>query len=339
MSLDANRNNSVQATKNNQTQTPEASKKPLRFFITQEIGVGASLCVLIGIFSLLQPLFWDRGNFLNISRQAAEPALLAMGQAVAMLAGGFDLSIGGIMGLTSAVVAYAVLSVGVIPGMVIGVLLGTFIGFINGTLIARYRLPPFIVTLGMLSLCRGLAYIITGGLPVLNLPEEFSYLGSTGYVGGLPIATIIAVVIFCIFYTVLTRSKFGYDVYSIGGNESAARLAGINVARIRTLIYMISGSLASIASILLSSRVSSGQPSLGDGAELLSVAAVIIGGVRLRGGQGSLFGVMLGVALLAILANGLNLINMSSYVQLVAVGLIVMVASVGSVIRGPRSEE
>lgn len=307
--------------------------------VTQELGVALSIIALAAIFSSLQPLFWDRGNFLNISRQAAEPALLAMGQAIAMLAGGFDLSIGGIMGLTSAVVAYAVLAVGVVPGIALGILLGAFIGFVNGTLITRYRLPPFIVTLGMLSLCRGLAFIITGGLPVLNLPEEFSYLGGTGQVGGLPIATLIAVITFCVLYLVLTRFKFGYDVYSIGGNESAARLAGINVARIRTLIYVISGTLASIAAILLSSRVSSGQPSLGEGAELLSVAAVIIGGVRLRGGQGSLFGVMLGVTLLAVLANGLNLINMSSYVQLVAVGLIVMIASVGSVIRGPRSEE
>ncbi len=316
-----------------------AGRKPWRFLVTQEIGVAASILALVVIFSSLQPLFFNSGNALNISRQSAEPALLAMGQAVAMLAGGFDLSIGGIMGLTSAVVAYAVLGVGLVPGMAIGILLGAFIGFVNGTLIARYRLPPFIVTLGMLSLCRGLAYIMTGGMPVLNLPDEFGYLGGTGQLGGLPIATLIAAVVFVILYLLLTRFKFGYDVYSIGGNESAARLAGINVVRVRTLIYVISGTLAALAAILLSSRVSSGQPSLGDGAELLSVAAVIIGGVRLRGGQGSLFGVMLGVALLAILSNGLNLINMSSYVQLVAVGLIVMIASVGSVIRGPKSEE
>lgn len=316
-----------------------AGRKPWRFLVTQEIGVAASIIALIAIFSSLQPLFFNSGNALNISRQSAEPALLAMGQAVAMLAGGFDLSIGGIMGLTSAVVAYAVLAVGLVPGMAIGILLGAFIGLVNGTLIARYRLPPFIVTLGMLSLCRGLAYIMTGGMPVLNLPDEFGFLGGTGQIGGLPIATLIAAVVFVFLYLLLTRFKFGYDVYSIGGNESAARLAGINVVRVRTLIYVISGTLAALAAILLSSRVSSGQPSLGDGAELLSVAAVIIGGVRLRGGQGSLFGVMLGVALLAILSNGLNLINMSSYVQLVAVGLIVMIASVGSVIRGPKSEE
>lgn len=322
-----------------QAEDAGSGRKPWRFLVTQEIGVAASIIALVVIFSSLQPLFFNSGNALNISRQSAEPALLAMGQAVAMLAGGFDLSIGGIMGLTSAVVAYAVLAVGVVPGMAIGILLGAFIGFVNGTLIARYRLPPFIVTLGMLSLCRGLAYIMTGGMPVLNLPDEFGYLGSTGQIGGLPIATLIAAVVFVILYLLLTRFKFGYDVYSIGGNESAARLAGINVVRVRTLIYVISGTLAALAAILLSSRVSSGQPSLGDGAELLSVAAVIIGGVRLRGGQGSLFGVMLGVALLAILSNGLNLINMSSYVQLVAVGLIVMIASVGSVIRGPKSEE
>ncbi|MDO8598198.1 MAG: ABC transporter permease [Sulfuricaulis sp.] len=315
------------------------TRKPWRFLVTQEMGVAASILALMAIFSSLQPLFFDSGNFLNISRQAAEPALLAMGQAGAMIAGGFDLSIGGIMGLTSAVVAYAVLEIGLIPGMALGVFLGAFVGFVNGTLIARYRLPPFIVTLGMLSLCRGLAYIMTGGMPVLNMPDDFGYLGGTGHLGGLPFATLIAVAVFGFLYVLLTRFKFGYDVYSIGGNESAARLAGINVLRVRTLIYVISGTLASIAAILLSSRVSSGQPSMGDGAELLSVAAVIIGGVRLRGGQGSLFGVMLGVILLAILSNGLNLINMSSYVQLVAVGLIVMIASVGSVIRGPRSEE
>ncbi len=310
-----------------------------RFRLTQERGVAVSIVVLIVIFSYLQPLFSNLNNFLNITRQGAEPALLAMGQAFAMIAGGFDLSIGAITGLTSAVVAYAVLGFGLVPGIAIGILLGAVIGLTNGTLIARYRLPPFIVTLGMLSLCRGIAYIITGGLPVLNLPPEFSYIGGTGYLGPLPLASIIAATIFVILYILLTRFKFGYYVYAIGGDESAARLAGVNVRLVRTLVYVISGTLAAVASVLLSSRVNSGQPSLGDGAELLSVAAVIIGGVRLRGGQGSLVGVMLGVILLAVLSNGLNLINMSSYVQLVAIGLIVIAASVGSVIRGRRQED
>lgn len=310
-----------------------------RLRLTQETGVAGSIVVLGVIFSSLQPLFANPGNLLTIARQAAEPALLAMGQAFAMIAGGFDLSIGAATGLTSAVVAYTVLSFGIVPGMVVGIALGALIGLTNGTLIARYRLPPFIVTLGMLSFCRGIAYLITGGLPVLNLPPDFAYVGGTGYLGPLPVATIIAAVIFLLLYVLLTRSKFGYYVYAIGGDESAARLAGVDVRRIRTLVYVISGTLAAIVAILLSSRVNSGQPSLGDGAELLSVAAVIIGGVRLRGGQGSLAGVMLGVILLAVLSNGLNMINMSSYVQLVAIGLIVMAASVGSVIRGRRDED
>lgn len=307
--------------------------------LTQETGVAASIVVLGVAFSWLQPLFANPGNLLNVMRQATEPALLAMGQAFAMIAGGFDLSIGAIMGLTSAVVAYAVLSFGIGPGIAIGIGLGALVGLTNGTLIARYRLPPFIVTLGMLSLCRGIAYVITGGLPVLNLPREFAYIGGTGYVGPLPVATLIAAAIFVVLYVLLTQFRFGYYVYAIGGDESAARLAGVDVRQIRTLVYVISGTLAAIVGVLLSSRVNSGQPSLGDGAELLSVAAVIIGGVRLRGGQGSLVGVMLGVVLLAVLSNGLNLINMSSYVQLVAIGLIVMAASVGSVMRGRRDED
>lgn len=309
-----------------------------RLRVTQELGVAVSIVVLAAIFSSLQPLFAHPDNLLNITRQGAEPALLAMGQAFAMIAGGFDLSIGAIMGLVSTVVAYAVLRFGLIPGIAIGILLGAFIGFVNGALIARYRLPPFIVTLGMLSFCRGLAYLLTGGLPVLNLPREFSYVGA-GYLGPLPIATVVAATIFLALYVLLTRFKFGYYVYAMGGNQSASRLAGIDVVRIRTLVYVISGTLAAVAAVLLSSRVNSGQPSLGEGSELLSVAAVIIGGVRLRGGQGSLAGVMLGVILLAVLSNGLNLINMSSYVQLVAIGLIVMVASVGSVFRGRREED
>ena len=310
-----------------------------RLRLTQERGVALSIILLVVIFSCLQPRFANLGNVLNITRQAAEPALLAMGQAFAMIAGGFDLSIGAITGLTSAVVAYAVLAFGLVPGLAIGILLGALIGLTNGTLIARYRLPPFIVTLGMLSFCRGIAYIITGGLPVLNLPREFAYIGGTGYIGPLPLATLIAATLFVVLWALLTRFKFGYYVYAIGGDESAARLAGVNVRQVRTLVYMISGILAAIASVLLSSRVNSGQPSLGDGSELLSVAAVIIGGVRLRGGQGSLAGVMLGVILLSVLSNGLNLINLSSYVQLVAIGLIVMAASVGSVIRGRRQED
>lgn len=317
----------------------ESRRLPIRFprlKVTQEAGVAASIVLLAAIFTYLQPLFGTPSNFLTITRQAAEPALMGMGQAFAMIAGGFDLSIGAIMGLTSAIVAYAVLAFGLIPGIAIGILLGSVIGLTNGTLIARYRLPPFIVTLGMLSLCRGIAYVITGGMPVLYLPRGFAYLGGTGYVGPLPVATIIAAGIFIVLYVLLTRFKFGYYVYAIGGDESAARLAGVRVWRVRTLVYVISGTLAAIAGVLLSSRVNSGQPSLGEGSELLSVAAVIIGGVRLRGGQGSLAGVMVGVILLAVLSNGLNMINMSSYVQLVAIGLIVIVASMGSVIRGRR---
>jgi ribose transport system permease protein len=310
-----------------------------RLRVTQEVGVAVSIVALFGIFAYLQPLFARPGNLLNITRQGAEPALLAMGQAFAMIAGGFDLSIGANMGLVSSVVAYAVLGFGLIPGIALGIALGALIGLTNGFLIARYRLPPFIVTLGMLSLCRGLAYIITGGMPVLNLPREFAYLGGRGYLGPLPIASMVAATIFVGLYVLLTRFKFGYDVYSIGGDEPAARLAGINVMRTRALVYVTSGTLAAIAAVLLSSRVNSGQPALGEGSELLSVAAVIIGGVRLRGGQGSLAGVMLGVILLAVLSNGLNLINMSSYVQLVAIGLIVMVASVGSAIRGRREDD
>lgn len=310
-----------------------------RIRLTQETGVAASIIVLVAIFSYLQPLFGTVSNFLTITRQAAEPALLGMGQGFAMIAGGFDLSIGAITGLGSAIVAYAVLAFGLIPGLAVGILLGAVVGLTNGILIARYRLPPFIVTLGMLSLCRGIAYVITGGMPVLNLPREFAYIGGTGYVGPIPVATIIAAAIFLVLYILLTRFKFGYYVYAIGGDESAARLAGVNVRLIRTLVYVISGTLAAISAVLLSSRVNSGQPSLGEGAELISVAAVIIGGVRLRGGQGSLAGVMLGVILLAVLSNGLNMINMSSYVQLVAIGLIVIVASMGSVIRGRREED
>lgn len=316
-----------------------ATRKPLRFLITQEAGVAASIVVLVIVFSTMQPLFFNSGNFLNISRQMAEPALLAMGQGLAMIAGGFDLSIGAVMGLTSSVLGFTVLKFGIVQGIFCAIALGAFVGLINGVLIARFRLPPFIVTLGMLSVCRGLAYVMTGGMPVLNLPDEFSILGGTGQFAGIPYATLIAALLFVVLYVVLKRFKFGYNLYSIGGSESAARLAGINVIRVRVLVYVLSGTLAAIAAVLLSSRVNSGQPSMGDGSELLSVAAVIIGGVRLRGGQGSLFGVMLGVILLAVLSNGLNLINMSSYVQMLAVGLIVMLASIGSVIRGPRSEE
>jgi ribose transport system permease protein len=328
----------VQAIESQAASRPFWTRFP-RLRIKQETGVGASIVVLIVIFSYLQPLFGKANNFLNIARQATEPMLLATGQAFAMIAGGFDLSIGANQGLTSAVMAYGVLAFGLVPGIAIGILLGALIGLTNGILISRYGLSPFIVTLGMLSLCRGIAYIITGGLPVLNLPPEFAYIGGSGYIGPLPLATIIAAAIVIMLYVLLTRFKVGYYVYAIGGDESAARLAGINVRRVRTLVYVISGTLAAIASVLLSSRVNSGQPSLGDGSELLSVAAVIIGGIRLRGGQGSLVGVILGVVLLAVLSNGLNLINMSSYVQLVAIGLIVMAASVGSVIRGRRQED
>lgn len=285
------------------------------------------ILLLVLAFSLAQPRFLSFQNAQNLSRQAALVAIIAAAQMFPIVSGGFDVSLGSQVAVVSVVTALAVLQFGILPGLAIGIVCGGLLGTINGWVIARYRVSPFVVTLGMLSFGRGLALLITDGNQVFGMPAGFRVLG-TGYWGPVPLPVVVAVVLYLVCYFVLEWTRFGRYLYAIGANEEAARISGINVGLYKALAYTAAGLVTSLYAIVLSSRVDSGQPTMGQGDEMISIAAVVIGGVALGGGEGTIWNVVLGTAVMSLLSNGLNLVNVSSYVQLMVIGVVIVAAVV-----------
>jgi ribose/xylose/arabinose/galactoside ABC-type transport system permease subunit len=289
------------------------------------IGMPAVLVAMAVFFGTINPNFWSVTNLANVSRQISILALISIGQTFAILSAGIDLSVGSLLALVSVVCAQAMLELGLVGGIVFGILAGCVAGLINGVLVAKARIPAFIATLGMLVAARGLALTLSGGLPVAGLPHEFLIIGA-GYWGPFPIPSVLAAVAFMVAYLVLNRTRFGRYVYAMGSNEEAAILSGIKVAKFKIMVYVVSGLCAGIAGVVLTSRVISGQPTLGEVQELYSIAAVVIGGSKITGGVGGIGRTLMGVLVLGMLSNGLNLIQVSSYVQNIVVGAIIIVA-------------
>jgi ribose/xylose/arabinose/galactoside ABC-type transport system permease subunit len=289
------------------------------------IGMPAVLIILCILFGAINPNFWSVMNLTNVSRQISILALISIGQTFAILSAGIDLSVGSLLALVSVVAAQQMLNFGLWGGIAAGILAGALAGLVNGILIAKARLPAFIATLGMLIAARGVALTLSGGLPVVGLPHAFLFLGA-GKIGPIPVPAVIAAVAFVIAHLIMTRTRFGRYVYAMGSNEEAAMLSGINVVRYKILVYVLSGMFAGIAGVVLTSRVISGQPTLGEVQELYSIAAVVIGGGKITGGVGGMGQTLMGVLILGVLANGLNLIQVSSYVQNIVIGVIIVLA-------------
>jgi len=281
----------------------------------------AVIVALAVVFGSLNPNFWSATNVANVSRQMSILALLSLGQTFAILSGGIDLSVGSLLALVSVVCALQMKAYGLVAGMTAGILAGGLAGLVNGLIVARARVPAFIATLGMLVTARGAALTLSGGLPIAGLPREFLVLGA-GYIGPFPIPTVLAVAAFVLAHGILSRTRFGRYVYAMGSNEEAAVLSGINVAGYK--MYVTSGLFAGVAGVILTSRVISGQPTLGEVQELYSIAAVVIGGGRISGGVGGIGTTLMGVLVLGILGNGLNLIQVSSYIQNIVIGAIIV---------------
>ena len=304
---------------------PGALVDRLRRLPWGRIGMPAVLIAMAFFFGTINPNFWSVTNLSNVSRQISILALISIGQTFAILSAGIDLSVGSVLALVSVVCAEGMLEFGLVGGIIAGVLAGGIVGVVNGVLIAKAKVPAFIATLGMLVAARGLALTLSGGLPVTGLPHEFLIIGA-GFWGPVPIPSVIAAAFFVVAFFVLSRTRFGRYVYAIGSNEEAAVLSGINVARYKILVYVVSGLLAGVAGVVLTSRVISGQPTLGEVQELYSIAAVVIGGGKITGGVGGIGRTLMGVLVLGMLSNGLNLINVSSYVQNIIVGAIIVIA-------------
>lgn len=288
------------------------------------------LVIFSFIVSLLSDRFLTGPNIFNILRQTAINAILAVGMTFVIIKGGIDLSVGAIFGFSGAVTAsliargYAV-SIAVILGLVTGLV----IGLINGFIISKGKLQPFIVTLATMTIFRGATLVFTDGKPISAgyeaNAEIFSKIGN-GYTLGIPNPILIMIFVFALGYFILMHTSIGRYVYAIGGNEEATKLSGINVHRVKLFVYGISGALAALSGIIITSRLSSAQPTAGTGYELDAIAAVVLGGTSLAGGIGSVLGTVVGALIIGILNNSLNLLNVSSYYQLLAKGLVILIA-------------
>ncbi|MBZ4683332.1 MAG: ribose transport system permease protein [Fusobacteriaceae bacterium] len=282
------------------------------------------------IISMLSDRFLTTSNIFNILRQTAINAIMAVGMTFVILKGGIDLSVGSIFAFSGAVTAYLVgKNISVFIAVLSGLLVGLIIGVLNGYIISKGKLQPFIVTLATMTIFRGATLVFTNGKPISAGFEKngllFSDIGN-GYTLGIPNPILIMILVFIIGYFILMHTSIGRYIYAIGGNEEATKLSGINVHRVKLFVYGISGLLAALSGIIITSRLSSAQPTAGSGYELDAIAAVVLGGTSLSGGVGSILGTIVGALIIGILNNSLNLLNVSSYYQLLAKGLVILIA-------------
>lgn len=296
-----------------------------------------ALSILVIGLSLLSDRFLTFDNTLNVLRQISINVCLSIGMTMIILSGGIDLSVGSMLALAGAVAAGLMkngvtldyfgvqLQFTTLGGIVAGIVVGAALGLCNGITITRFKLPPFVATLGMLSIARGLTMLWTGGFPITSLGDSFGKLG-TGYFLGIPMPVWIAAALVGIFVVVTERTPFGRYLYAIGGNERAAQLSGINVSRVKVLAYTLGGILAGIAGLLVTARLDSATPSAGAGYELDSIAAVVIGGTSLSGGRGSIWGTVLGCLIIGVLNNGMVLLEVSPFWQQVVKGAVIIAA-------------
>jgi ribose transport system permease protein len=286
---------------------------------SREIGLPLIVVLMVVFFSFSSDVFLSGPNFRNIGVSAAALAAVSFGQTFAVLTAGLDLSVGATVALVSIVGALVMRSHGIMPGLLASLATGAGVGLVNGVVITRFKVFPFIATLAMMSMVSGLALSLSGGVAVTGVPSAF---GDLAYeiVLGIPVPVLIAASVLVAAFFILRYTRLGRRIYAVGGNEEAARLSGIDVGRIKVAAYVLSGACASVGSIILTARVASGQPSLGATLPLESVAAVVLGGISLFGGRGSIIGVAFGVLFISILSNGLNLMNVPSYTQMMLVG-------------------
>lgn len=296
-------------------------------YYLEKFGTFIGLVLLLIILTFSSPYFLTVSNLMSVLRQGVALSLVAIGMTYAIISGGIDLSVGSIMAVSGCTSALLMANFGVnwILACLVGLTIGILSGMILGYFIAFWNIQPFIMSLVMMSAARGLALILTNGIPVAGFPPNFAFLG-TGWVFRIPFPVIIAIIFYLIFAVILKRMPFGVGVYAVGGNAEAAHHSGINVKKILILVYSISGFLSALAGIIMTSRLNSGQPVLGEMIELDGIAAVVIGGTAMSGGQGGLFGTMIGVLIIIFLHNGLNILGVSAFWQKVAIGLVILVA-------------
>lgn len=315
------------------TSTLPAVTTPPRSSLFAAVRKSSAFLPLVGLIGISVFMTLATDNFLsvanlqNIVLQSSINAIIAVGMTAAILTGGIDLSVGAVVALSGTLCAGLMVHYGLgIPAAVfLGIVVGIVFGLFNGYCVAYLRMPPIIVTLATMGIARGIALIYTGGYPVDGLPDAFAFLGG-GVVAGIKTPIVIMLITYLGAYVLLNLAPFGRYVYAIGGNEEATRLSGVSVARYKLLVNALSGLTAAVAGIVQAARVTSGQPGVGVGFELDAIAAVVMGGTSIAGGRGAIIGTLVGALLLGVLNNGLNMIGVSPYMQLIIKGGIVLLA-------------
>ncbi|MBN6206735.1 ABC transporter permease [Ralstonia pickettii] len=313
-----------------ETNSNAKSNLALKYFSkiqTRNLGVFIGFIILCIFFGITTNNFFTVNNLLNVAMQTSIIAIVAIGQTYVIIKAGIDLSVGSIVAISGVIVAESLTyGLPIWLSVLLGIGVGVLCGLINGFIIAVGKVPPFIATLGMMSVARGIVFIITDGVPIAGLPREFNLIGGGKFLDIIPYPILITIFLAIIMGVVLKKSRFGRNVYAIGSNESAAFLSGIRVVKTKIYVYALSGLMSGIAGILLTSRLVAAQPTAGEMYELDAIAAVVIGGASLMGGSGAILGTMIGVLIMGVLRNGLNLLGISYFWQQVAIGIVIIIA-------------
>jgi inositol transport system permease protein len=321
------KNTEIQVTSSD---TKAADQKPYRQLLRQ-YGIIVVFLIECLIFAVWTEYFLTVPNIMNVVNQIAIYGIIAVGMTFIIITGGIDLSVGSVVAIVGVVTAL-VMKMEILPSLAlvsIAILVGLLMGFLNGALsgwvITRFNLAPFIITLAMMTVCRGGAMLLSNGLSIGNLPREFTWLGR-GHLGIIPMPVIVMLLVFAAGHVLLTQTGFGRYVYAIGGNEEATRLSGVRTKRVKFLVYVLAGCLTALSGVVLTSRLGAGVPNSGLMYELYVIASVVVGGTSLSGGSGRISGTFFGVMIIGVLYNGLNLLNVSSYWQQVILGLVIVSA-------------
>lgn len=301
------------------------SKENIKNFVEKYKSL-IGLIMLCTIITVVSPKFLTVSNITNVFTQVSVNAIIAVGMTFVILTGGIDLSVGSTLAISGALSASIIKSTGnIFLAVVAAAVVGIVIGLINGLLISKGKLQAFIATLATMTIFRGLTLVFTNGTPISKLPEVFTSIGNAK-IGFLPVPVLITIVVFGVAIYVLSQTRFGRYLYALGGNEESAKLSGINTDKIKTLTYVISGFVAAIAGVIITSRIGSASPNAGTGFELDAIAAVVIGGTSLAGGEGKISGTIIGALIIGVLNNGLNLMNVSPFYQSIVKGLVILIA-------------
>ena len=295
--------------------------------LLRDYGSLIGLALICLVLSLLSDRFLTASNLINVTRQVSINAIVAAGMTLVIITGGIDLSVGSTIALAGCTALLVARPAGDLPGMAAGILVGTLVGVLNGVLVAWGRVPPFIATLATMTIVRGAALVLTNGEPIVKSEGAYLWLGQAS-IGPVPVPIFLMVGVLLGTHWFLARTRWGIYVYAVGGNAEAARLVGISLARVQILVYALAGALAALGGLVLAARLSSAQPNTGVGFELDAIAAVVLGGTSLMGGEGGVWGTTVGAFIIGVLNNGFNLLNVSPFYQLIAKGGVIVLAVV-----------